>query len=246
MISIECVYPDWSAPDNIRAFTTTRISGYSQGHYAGLNLASHVKDNQLDVEKNRQLLIEQLALPAQPLWLDQVHGVTVVNAAGKSESLVADASYCDQKNRVCAVLTADCLPVLICNRQGTKVAAAHAGWRGLLAGVIEETIHAMQEPAENILVWLGPAIGPHAFEVGQEVKDAFINDMLDTELAFRANRPGHYLVDIYQIAKIRLNKIGVVSVSGGDYCTYTDSERFYSYRREVNTGRMASLIWMED
>ena len=246
MISIECVYPDWSAPDNIKAFTTTRISGHSQGDYAGLNLASHVKDNQLDVEKNRQLLIDQLALPEQPLWLDQVHGVDAVNVATVSQPVVADAAYCDQKNKICAVLTADCLPVLICNRQGTKVAAVHAGWRGLLAGVIENTIDAMQEPANNILIWLGPAIGPQAFEVGQEVKDAFVNDILETERAFRANRPGHYLADIYQIAKIRLNKTGIVSVSGGDYCTYTDNEHFYSYRREANTGRMASLIWMED
>ena len=245
MTSIECIYPDWSAPENIKAFTTTRLSGYSQGDYAGLNLASHVKDRLHDVEKNRQLLIDQVNLPEQPLWLDQVHGINVVNAATVLQSVTADAAYCDQQNKICAVLTADCLPVLICNRQGTKVAAAHAGWRGLLAGVMEETIHAMHEPVENILVWLVPAIGAQVFEVGDEVKQAFANDTPETKMAFKANRSGHYLADIYQIAKIRLNKIGIKSVSGGDYCTYTDSKHFYSYRRQANTGRMATLIWME-
>ena len=245
MTSIECIDADWPAAGNIRAFTTTRLSGYSQGDYAGLNLASHVNDNLFDVEKNRQLLVDQLALPAQPLWLNQVHGIGVVNAVTASQLVTADAAYSDQKNKVCAILTADCLPVLICNRQGTKVAAVHAGWRGLLAGVIEETINSMQEPAENILIWLGPAIGSQAFEVGEEVKQAFVHDIPETEPAFKANRAGHYLADLYQIAKIRLNKIGVQSVSGGDYCTYTDSIRFYSYRRQENTGRMATLIWME-
>ena len=138
MTSIECINADWPAAGNIRAFTTTRLSGYSQGEYAGLNLASHVHDNLLAVEKNRQLLVDQLALPAQPLWLNQVHGTGVVDAATVSQLVTADAAYCDQKNKICAVLTADCLPVLICNRQGTKVAAVHAGWRGLLAGVIEK------------------------------------------------------------------------------------------------------------
>jgi len=242
---IECIYPDWLAPDNIKAFTTTRLSGYSQGVYAGLNLASHVNDDMASVEKNRQLLIDQLALPAQPVWLDQVHGVGVVNASTVLPPVVADASYTDQPNTICTVLTADCLPVLICNRQGTKVAAAHAGWRGLLAGIVEATVHVLQEPAENILVWLGPAIGSTAFEVGSEVRDAFINDMPETAVAFKTGRPGHYLADIYQLAKIRLNKIGIVSVSGGYYCTYTESKRFYSYRRDGDTGRIASMIWME-
>lgn len=246
MTSIECVYPDWSAPANIRAFTTTRMGGSSHGTYAGLNLAGHVHDNVTNVVNNRQLLTEQLLLPSDPVWLEQVHGVAVVDAAKAVTPVSADASYTDQPNVVCTVLTADCLPVLICNRQGTKVAAAHAGWRGLFAGVVEETIRAMQEPVENILVWLGPAIGPQAFEVGHEVRDAFTGDMPDTEIAFKNNRTGHYLADLYEIARIRLAKLGVDSVTGGNYCTYTDNQRFYSYRRDGETGRMASLIWMED
>lgn len=246
MTSIECVYPDWPAAENIKAFTTTRLSGYSQGAYEGLNLANHVKDSVSDVEKNRQLLVEQLALPAEPVWLEQVHGVNVVDSVNLTQPLVADASCCDQPGIVCAVLTADCLPVLICNRQGTKVAAAHAGWRGLQAGIIEATIKAMQEPPENLLVWLGPAIGPQAFEVGEEVRQVFLHDMPETGTAFTASRQGHYLADIYQIAKIRLNKMNIHSVSGGEFCTYTDKQHFYSYRRDGNTGRMATLIWMEN
>ncbi|MDH5764864.1 MAG: peptidoglycan editing factor PgeF [Gammaproteobacteria bacterium] len=245
MTSIECLYPDWPAPVHVKAFTTTRLAGFSRGSYAGLNLASHVKDNRADVDNNRQLVMDQLSLPAEPAWLNQVHGIEVVDAARITLPVTADASCTDQGGVICAVLTADCLPVLICNDQGTKVAAIHAGWRGLQAGIIEATVKFMQEPAENLHVWLGPAIGPDAFEVGEEVRQAFVSEMPETESAFRFHRQGHYLADIYQIARIRLQKINISSVSGGNFCTYTDSARFYSYRRDGDTGRMATLIWME-
>jgi polyphenol oxidase len=178
------------------------------------------------------------------LWLEQVHGVAVVNAAD-TQSICADASFATEKNIVCTVMTADCLPVLICNRAGTKVAAAHAGWRGLHAGVIEAAIQALQETPGNILVWLGPAIGPQAFEVGEEVRAAFVSDLPQTAAAFKSTKPGHWLADIYQLARLRLARIGVNQIYGGGLCTCTDHQRFYSYRRDGKTGRMASLIWME-
>lgn len=239
----EFLAADWSAPANVRAGVTTRHGGVSVAPYAGFNLATHVGDNPAAVAKNRALLTTLLNLPAEPVWLEQVHGVAVVNAVS-TQNFCADASFATEKNIVCTVMTADCLPVLICNRAGTKVAAAHAGWRGLHAGVIEASISVLQETPDNILVWLGPAIGPQAFEVGDEVRTAFVNDLPQTAAAFKATKPGHWLADIYQLARLRLARIGVNNVYGGDLCTYTDHQRFYSYRRDGKTGRMASLIWM--
>ena len=155
----------------------------------------------------------------------------------------ADAAFTSVKNKVCVVMTADCLPMLICNQQGTQVAAAHAGWRGLHAGVIEATLEKFSDSPQKLLVWLGPAIGPDAFEVGEEVRNAFLQDMPDANMAFRTNRPGHWLADIYMLARLRLQRYGVESIYGGNFCTYSDRERFYSYRRDGKTGRMASLIW---
>ena len=246
--------PDWPAPANIKAFTTTRASGASEGPYASFNIATHVNDDNQRVLQNRAYLKRALNLPAEPMWLDQVHGMHAVNGAevpSENSSSIdhalikADASFCYDTDRVCVVMTADCLPVLICNRQGTKVAAVHAGWRGLQAGVIENTIDALQENPADLLIWLGPAIGPRAFEVGDEVRLAFVNDMPDTAQAFEASKPGHWLADIYLLARIRLRQKGVNEIYGGGLCTYTDSSRFYSYRHDGDTGRMASLIRRE-
>jgi len=243
---IEIIRPDWPASGNIHAFCSTRKSGVSRGEFSGLNLALHVEDNPQYVALNRQQLKQQLHLPAEPLWLNQVHGTQVINASATAESTPdADASYATISNQVCVVMTADCLPVLICNRKSNKVAAAHAGWRGLADGVIEKTIESLNEKPEELLVWLGPAIGPDAFEVGEDVYHAFVADLPQAEIAFKANRPGHYLADIYQLARLRLNRLGVNAIYGGEYCTCSDVDHFYSYRRDGKTGRQASLIWFE-
>ena len=242
--SLPIICADWPAPTNVRTAVTTRSGGYSVAAYAELNLAMHVEDNPASVVQNRRALLTELKLPAEPVWLEQVHGVAVVDAA-QTKNFCADAAFTTEKNIVCTVLTADCLPVLMCNRAGNKVAAAHAGWRGLHAGVIEAAIAALNEPAENILLWLGPAIGPNAFEVGDEVRTAFISDLPAAIAAFRVSKPGHWFADIYQLARLRLARIGVHQIYGGSLCTYSDAQRFYSYRRDGKTGRMASLIWME-
>lgn len=241
---LSLIQPDWPAPDNIKACTTTRQGGVSRGEFAGFNLAAHVDDQPEQVRKNRQILSQHLDLPAEPCWLEQVHGVQVVNAAKQQHPVPADASYSFEKNVVCCVMTADCLPILICDRQGEAVAAAHAGWRGLHAGVMEATIDAMVRPVGELLVWMGPAIGPEAFEVGEEVRQAFIQDLAESEAAFKPSRPGHWMADIYQLARLRLQRKGVEAIFGGHYCTYND-DRFYSYRQNAKTGRMASLIWRE-
>ena len=245
---VEIIKPEWPAAKNIHAVSTTRNIeqglGVSEGTYASLNLAQHVEDNTEHVQYNRQLLKNQLCLPEEPLWLEQVHGTHIVNAQCP-EDLTADGSFSLIENRVCAVMTADCLPVLICNRTGNKVAAAHAGWRGLADGVIEQTVKSLNEPADQLLVWLGPAIGPQAFEVGAEVREAFVEDLAQSDVAFTENRPGHYLADIYQLARLRLKRLGIDAVYGGEYCTYTDADHFYSYRRDGKTGRQVSLIWFD-
>jgi len=241
---------DWPAAKNIHAFSTTRYNQQTEDKhssaYDSFNLALHVEDDPQSVQSNRQFLKDQLVLPDDPLWLEQIHGKSVVNAAETTASVPqADASYSLQAGKVCVVMTADCLPVLICNRRGDRVAAAHAGWRGLAAGVIESAIAGLNESPEELLVWLGPAIGPQAFEVGEEVRDVFIADMPLTANAFKQNRAGHYLADMYQLARLRLQKIGIDKVYGGEYCTYSDADHFYSFRRDGKTGRQASLIWFD-
>lgn len=245
---LQLLRPDWPAPANIHAWSTSRVQGVSESPYDGLNLAQHVGDQAAAVEQNRQSLAQVLALPRPPLWLNQVHGRQVVNAAewtSPGSQPDADAAYSLQAGVVCVVMTADCLPLLVCNRRGDRVAAAHAGWRGLAAGVIESTLAALQEPAEDLLVWLGPAIGPAAFEVGEEVRQAFVAEDAATASAFRQNRHGHYLADIYALARHRLQAFGVRAIYGGGYCTFDDADHFYSYRRDGKTGRQASLIWFD-
>ena len=239
------IVPDWSAPANVRALVTTRRGGVSVGPYSSLNLGTHVGDDPLAVAENRRRLGEQL--PASPLWLDQRHGVAVVDAARCPPASVppADAALARRPATVCAVLTADCLPILLCDRRGSVVAAAHAGWRGLRAGVIEETVGAMAVAGSELLAYLGPAIGRQAFEVGDEVRNAFVAVDAGAVVAFVALGEGKWLADLYSLAHQRLAALGVTEIYGGAYCTAQDEELFFSYRRDGVCGRMASLIWLE-
>ena len=241
------IVPDWPAPPGVRALITTRAGGVSRDAYAGMNVGMRAGDAADDVARNRACLRQ--SLPAEPLWLRQVHGTTVAEADGLDGSPEADAAVARRPGTVCAVLTADCLPLLLCDDEGTVVAAAHAGWRGLSAGVIEQTLRVMARPRAALLAYLGPAIGPAAYEVGAEVRQAFVAAELEggpqAEAAFAPGKPGKFYADLYALARQRLARSGVVRIYGGAYCTYTERERFYSYRRDGATGRMASLIWME-
>lgn len=235
--------PDWPAPTNVRACVTTRSGGVSQGTYAELNLGMHVGDDPQAVARNRALLAEHL--DCQVTWLNQVHSCDVVPT--NQQTLTADGVYSTVAKQAACVMSADCLPVLFCDQQGTVVAAAHAGWRGLLNGVLESTATAMQVAPTEIIAWLGPAIGPTAFEVGPEVQQAFVAKQAEAVQAFTASaRAGYWYADIYQLARLRLAAFGITAVYGGDWCTVTDPEqRFFSYRKQAVTGRFASLVWLE-
>ncbi|MCB5187660.1 peptidoglycan editing factor PgeF [Methylobacillus caricis] len=237
------IIPDWPAPANIKAVQTTRLGGISQFPYQSLNLGMHVGDNALHVAANRQLL--NIHVPTEPVWLNQVHGIRVIDAATANCVPDADASFARTRNTVCAVMTADCLPVLLCDQAGSVVAAVHAGWRSLLDGVIEASVAAMASPGTELLAWLGPAIGPEAFEVGDDVRLAFIARDAAAEQAFRPGSEGKWLADIFMLGRQRLANVGVTRVYGGGQCTYSHPERFFSFRRDQATGRMASLIWLE-
>lgn len=237
------IYPDWPAPANVFACTTTRRGGASQAPYDAFNLAGHVGDAAASVQANRLELCRHLALPTEPVWLEQVHGCRVVDAAAAGSTARADASVSFQANVVCVVLTADCLPALICSRRGDRVAAVHAGWRGLAAGVLEATVDALKIDPQELLVWLGPAIGPQAFQVGAEVREVFLDVHPEAAEAFAPQAGGYWLADLYALARIRLGSVGVKAVHGGNMCTFSQDSLFYSYRREAVTGRMASLIW---
>jgi polyphenol oxidase len=240
------IEPDWPAPARVRALSTTRDGGESEGVFAGLNLGAHVGDAAARVEANRARLQQAADIPGPLNWLNQVHGTAVHPVSNQYDAVPdADAACAHEAGQACIVMTADCLPVLFCDRAGTVVAAAHAGWRGLQGGVLETSIAAMGcEPGE-ILAWLGPAIGPAAFEVGGEVREAFMAEQAEAEAAFvpSANE-GKWLADIYRLARLRLVRAGVSDIYGGEFCTFGDSERFYSYRRDGQTGRMASVIWL--
>ncbi|MEQ4778738.1 purine nucleoside phosphorylase YfiH [Providencia huaxiensis] len=238
------IFPDWPQPNNIASCSTTRAGGVSLPPFDSLNLGDHVGDIPNAVSENRQRLEKLAQLPQQPVWLEQVHGTDVLDLVGKKvHNRQADAVYSNQVGQVCAIMTADCLPVLLTNQAGTEVAAAHAGWRGLCHGVLENTVAQFISPANEIIAWLGPAIGAEKFEVGQEVKAAFVNQSSDLASAFIPYND-KYLADIYLLARKKLQAIGVTKVYGGDFCTVTDKNRFFSYRREGKTGRMASLIWI--
>lgn len=232
---------DWPAPDWVKTCVTTRQDGCSQGRFKGFNLGTHVGDHPHHVLANRAELGRLTG--CRLAWLEQTHSTDVVEAApGRVEE--ADAAWTAEAGVACAVMTADCLPVLFCNRAGTRVAAAHAGWRGLAGGILENTVTALGVAPDDLLVWLGPAIGPDAFEVGPEVRDIF-GSAASADCFKPSPRPGHYLADIYQLARLRLAAVGVDAVYGGGLCTVNDSVRFYSYRRDGQTGRFASLIWLD-
>ena len=239
------MWADWPAPKNIQALTTTRTGGVSQGVFQSMNLADHVDDNPAHVKKNREILTDTLNIKS-PVWLQQVHGVNAVDSLTAPHHCKADAIFSNQPGEVCNVLTADCLPLLFCNQQATTVAAAHAGWRGLADGVIESTVDAMQQNNQDIMVWLGPAIGPECFEVGQDVFGAFVSKDKNADKAFTRIDNEHYLADIYYLARLVLTRLGIKQIYGGGLCTFSDEERFYSFRRNPVTGRMASMIWIED
>ena len=249
--SINAIQANWQAPANIRAFTTTRTGGVSVAPFDSLNLGDHVNDNPQAVAQNRALLVEQFGLPQFPLFLNQTHSTKVLRLPlepqNTAQKIEADAVYSNQSKQVCLVMTADCLPVLFCNAKGDEVAAAHAGWRGLCDGILEQTVAQFACPTNEIQAWLGPAIGNTAFQVGREVVEQFIAQDPQAAQAFRAdpNAPDKFLGDLYQIARQRLNKLGIRQISGGQHCTYNESDKFFSYRRDKITGRMASLIWFE-
>ncbi|MTD28443.1 purine nucleoside phosphorylase YfiH [Erwinia sorbitola] len=238
------IVPNWPAPANVRACSSTRQGGVSQAPWDSLNLGAHVGDELQHVQTNRQRLLELADLPSMPQWLEQVHGTEVLTLDWKvPDSLRADAAYTRTPGVVCAVMTADCLPVLFCSQDGQEVAAAHAGWRGLCNGVLEATINAFSAPPSQIYAWLGPAIGPDAFEVGPEVREAFIAQNPAASAAFRPEGEKFY-ADLGHLAKLRLEAAGVRHVWGGGQCTLKQSEQFFSFRRDGVTGRMASLIWV--
>lgn len=244
---IDWIRPDWPVPAQVRSVITTRRGGFSLPPYQGLNLGDHVGDAPELVARNRAWLRRQLALPSEPHWLQQLHGCNVLECDPDSDRgrSAADAATSTRPGQVCAVLTADCLPLLICNHSGSRVAAVHAGWRGLVAGVIERALSSFDADPGELLVWLGPAIGPTAFEVGDEVREAFVSMNPADEAAFLASSPGHWLADIYQLARNRIAPWRPGFVGGGGDCTYTEATRFFSYRRDGTTGRMAALIWIQ-
>jgi len=242
------IHPDWSAPANIRAVCTTRAGGVSQPPWASLNLGDHVGDEPGHVRKNRKRLADACGLsPGAFGWLSQVHGTGVADLSSGGIAAVpeADASFTRTTGKACVILTADCLPVILCDQSGTTVASAHAGWRSLRGGVLENLVASMGLPGNTLMAWLGPAIGPKAFEVGPEVRAAFIAQDPQAEAVFSplGARKGHYMADIYSLARQRLEALGVKNISGGGLCTVADSQRFYSYRRDGQTGRMATVIW---
>ena len=237
------IVPEWPAPPGVGALSTTREGGVSGGCWRSLNLGDHVGDDPASVAANRARL--RAELPAEPVWLRQVHGTRCVVADEVAAGTEADAAITRRRGVVCAVLTADCLPVLLCDDAGSVVGVAHAGWRGLAAGVIESTVGAMQVPGERLMAWLGPAIGPRAFEVGDEVRAAFVAIDGAASEAFVPSAEGKWRCDIYRLARQRLARLGIRRIAGADFCTVSEPQRFFSYRREGVTGRMASLIWLE-
>lgn len=239
---IDWLIPDWPAPARVKACVSTRAGGVSLAPFDSLNLGDHVDDNPEAVAENRRRLTDHFSI--QPAWLQQIHGVTVAYADPTAVA-TADASWTATPGIACTAMTADCLPALFCDRAGTRVAAAHAGWRGLAAGVLEATVESLAVDPAEVLVWLGPAIGPKAFEVGPEVRETFVRQLAETDQAFvPSQNAGKFMADIYTLARLRLAACGVTAVYGGGFCTVTDP-RFFSYRRSPRTGRFASLVWLE-
>lgn len=246
--SVRFITPHWPAPPGVNALTTLRTAGVSDAPYESLNLATHVDDDELAVRENRRRLVSGLQLPAEPVWLRQVHGCGIVDAADAAVGCEADGARTARSEVVCAVLTADCLPVFLCNRVGTEVAVLHAGWRGLAAGVIESGIAALESSPRHLVAGFGPAIGPRRFEIGAEVRECLLESDPYSGAAFTAcANIGHWMADLYRLAELRLARAGVtVTPVPAQYpCTYEQSDRYFSYRRSGRCGRMASLIWFD-
>jgi len=259
---MDLIIPNWPVPTNISAAITTRSGGCSASPWDSLNLAFHVGDNPKSVKQNWQSVSEQLNLPSTPQLLNQVHGIDIVEVGGCKEIAnefipTADGCYAKSPDLICTVMTADCLPILLCNTAGTEVAAIHAGWRGLVAGVVSNAVKQFCSPATDLMAYLGPAISQKNFEVGPEVRQAFLSSSSHKYVRHKINacftRSGsksgdcnvdHWMADLYGLARIALNQTGIYRIYGGDYCSYADAEQFYSYRRDGQTGRMASLIWI--
>jgi purine-nucleoside/S-methyl-5'-thioadenosine phosphorylase / adenosine deaminase len=237
------IVPEWPAPKRVRALVTSRAGGTSAGKFASLNLSARVGDDPGCVARNRAIL--RACLPAEPGWMRQVHGTAVVDATRATPQTEADAAVTREPGRVCAVMTADCLPVFLCDRAGQAAGIAHAGWRGLAAGVIESAVRAMRVAPRELIAYLGPGIGARRYEVGGEVRAAFVDRDRSAAASFAPGRDGKYLADLYALARARLAAAGVTEVYGGGHCTASE-ERFFSFRRDGTTGRMASLVWLED
>lgn len=245
---LQLIEPDWPAPAGVRAAATTRAGGVSAAAYASLNLGDHVGDDPAAVAGNRRRLAAALKLPAAPLWLRQVHGRRVASASRDGAGTEADAMVATLPGAVCVVLTADCLPVLLCDAEGTAVAAAHAGWRGLAAGVLEATVAALVAAgagADRLMAWIGPAISAPAYEVGEEVRGACLAGDPGAAGAFSANPRGRWQLDLPALARHRLAAAGVTRIYGGQHCTFSDPRRFFSHRRDGSCGRQATLVWMD-
>ncbi|MDE0372942.1 MAG: peptidoglycan editing factor PgeF [Rhodospirillales bacterium] len=258
------IQPDWPAPARVRAASTLRGGGVSRGSYASLNLSAGVGDDEANVARNRRIFSEMLELPAEPLWLGQVHGIRILDldsgdpatandlagqlSPGPSNSTqppTADGAVTSRGGQPCAVLTADCLPVLLCDTSGSRVGAAHAGWRGLAGGVLESAVRCMDVDPGRLLAWIGPGIGPAAYEVGNDVLERFTASDPDAARCFTSNSNGRWQADLYGLARRRLRAAGVPAVHGGSWCAHTESNRFFSHRREAPCGRMATVIWLD-
>jgi YfiH family protein len=235
--------PDWPAPPRVRAWVTERGGGASTGSYASLNLATHVGDSPERVAQNREWLRARVRLPAEPVWLEQVHGATVLDL-DRDVLSPADGAVTSRAGVVCAVLTADCLPVIFAARDGGRVGVAHAGWRGLLSGVLPAAVEALRAPPDEIVAWLGPAIAAASYEVGADVRDAYLARDASAAAAFTPNARGRWQADLYALARASLARAGVRSIHGGGFCTYRDPDRFFSHRREAPCGRFATLVWL--
>jgi polyphenol oxidase len=244
MATNDWVVPEWPAPSRVRSLITTRNGGVSTGAHASFNLGLRAADDPQAVAKNRAILRDEL--PGHPVWMRQVHGNQVIRADEATGEPEADAAYTRLSGTVCTVMIADCLPVLLCDVSATVVGVAHAGWRGLSSGVVENTLAAMRAPAGELLAFLGPAIGPAAFEVGADVRDAFLASDAAAEVAFKPKSSGKWLADLFLLTRQRLLRAGVRNIYGGGLCTFSDAARFYSYRRDQTTGRMAALIWLAE
>ena len=241
------IIPDWPVPEFVKSLSTCRTGGVSKAPFNSFNLAHHVGDNRESVNHNRMILRRDWLLPDEPHWLNQTHSTNVLELTDKTTDVDADAAWTEQKDTICVVMTADCLPLLVFDASQERVAAIHAGWRGLADGIIENTLDAMEVVPEHTSVWLGPAIGPDAFEVGTDVRDTFTGIAPEASTCFLpSENEDKFLANIYQLAGLRLQQYGITSIQGGSYCTVSSADRFFSYRRDGQTGRMATMIWLSE